>query len=251
MPMQPRSRTGIFKPAARHVLHLGDLVDDLADRVEDEVGEHEVDDRPRAGHRRAARQARRSRARRSACRTAASGPYMSYRPVGRVEVAAALADPFAHHEDPRIGGHLFREGFERGLHERDLRAVRLPARCCRRAAAATDRTRRIDVRRRRRRVPARDSISANCRDFARPARRLRRRSRCSSASAMPSLASTVVAPQRRDRAARFPLFDLFARAIGEVAHPFGVRARAIGLAFDQRRRRRRPRPRHRLAAPPQ
>ena len=31
------------QPAAAHVLDLGDLVDDLADGVEDEVGEHEVD----------------------------------------------------------------------------------------------------------------------------------------------------------------------------------------------------------------
>ena len=35
-----------LQPAAAHVLHLGDLVDDLADGVEDEIGEHEVDDRP-------------------------------------------------------------------------------------------------------------------------------------------------------------------------------------------------------------
>ena len=67
------SRIGIVQPAAAHVLHLGDLVDDLAERVEDEIGEHEIDDRPRAGHRRAARRGRRSRVRRSACRTAARG----------------------------------------------------------------------------------------------------------------------------------------------------------------------------------
>ena len=35
-----------LQPAAAHVLHLGDLVEDLADAVEDEVGEHEVDDGP-------------------------------------------------------------------------------------------------------------------------------------------------------------------------------------------------------------
>src|SRR5438445_1509370 len=39
-----------LEPAAAHVLHLGDLVDDLAYGIEDEVGEHEVDDRPGAGH---------------------------------------------------------------------------------------------------------------------------------------------------------------------------------------------------------
>ncbi len=46
-----------FEPAAAHVLDLGGLVDQLADGVEDEVDEHEVDDRARAGHRRAGAEA--------------------------------------------------------------------------------------------------------------------------------------------------------------------------------------------------
>ena len=41
---------GHLEPAAAHVLDLGDLIDDLAHGIEDEIGEHEVDDRPRAGH---------------------------------------------------------------------------------------------------------------------------------------------------------------------------------------------------------
>ncbi len=45
------------QPAAAHVLHLGDLVDDLAERIVDEIDEHEIDDGPRAGHRRAAAEA--------------------------------------------------------------------------------------------------------------------------------------------------------------------------------------------------
>ena len=46
-----------LQPAARHVAHLGDLVDDLAEGVEDEVGKHEVDDGAGASHRRAAGEA--------------------------------------------------------------------------------------------------------------------------------------------------------------------------------------------------
>src|SRR5436305_12630806 len=39
-----------LEPAAAHVLHLRYLVDDFADRVQDEVDEHEVDDGPRPRH---------------------------------------------------------------------------------------------------------------------------------------------------------------------------------------------------------
>jgi hypothetical protein len=43
-----------LQTSATHVLHLGDLVDDLAESVIDEVDEHEVDHGPRARGRRAA-----------------------------------------------------------------------------------------------------------------------------------------------------------------------------------------------------
>ena len=96
-----------LQPAAAHVLHLGDLVNDLADRVENEVGEHEVDDRPRPGHGRATADAD----------EAALGC--------RPEVATPLADALAKNEDARVLGHLFGERFQRGLHEGDLPAARL------------------------------------------------------------------------------------------------------------------------------
>jgi len=34
-----RGAAPAFQPAARHVLHLGDLIDDLTDAVEHEIGE--------------------------------------------------------------------------------------------------------------------------------------------------------------------------------------------------------------------
>ena len=43
---------GHLDPPAAHVLDFGDLVQDLSDRIEDEIGKHEVDDRPGADHRR-------------------------------------------------------------------------------------------------------------------------------------------------------------------------------------------------------
>ena len=67
-------------------------------------------------------------------------------------------------------------------------------------------------------------------------------------------------PQPLDRTARLPLLDLLAGAVGEVAHAFGVRPRAVGLAFQQRRAaaaagaaarpRRRPRERRRRRCRP-
>ena len=92
-----------LEPAAAHVLDLGDLVDDLADGVEDEIGEHEVDHRPRAGHGRAAAEADESAL--ADRRVAEPDRAVSVdKPGGCVEVAAALADPLAHHEDRRVRG---------------------------------------------------------------------------------------------------------------------------------------------------
>ncbi len=41
--------------------------------------------------------------------------------------------------------------------------------------------------------------------------------------------------QSQDRAAFFPLGNILARAVGVVAHPFGMSPRAIGFAFDKSR----------------
>ena len=82
-----------LQPAARHVLHLGDLVDDLADRVEDEVGEHEIDDRAacRSSPRRTARPTKpRSQIGVSQSR---SGPYSSYSPAVVLKLPPRLPMP--------------------------------------------------------------------------------------------------------------------------------------------------------------
>ena len=107
-----------LQTTARHVLHLGDLVHDFADRVEDEVGEHEVDHWPSPRHRRAA------------CKSheASFGDRRVAETLGtvevvqsgrRLEVAAANPDPLAHDEDRRVHSHLFGEGFVCRLCEGD------------------------------------------------------------------------------------------------------------------------------------
>lgn len=45
-----------LQASAAHILHLGNLIDDLAESVVDEIDEHEVDHRPRPCHPRATRQ---------------------------------------------------------------------------------------------------------------------------------------------------------------------------------------------------
>ena len=110
---------GHREPAVAHVLDLGDLVDDLADGVEDEIGEHEVDDRARAGHGGPAAEADEPAFadRRIA---EANGTVEVVKPGRGLEVSAAFADAFAHDEDRRVAGHFFGQGFERGLHVSDL-----------------------------------------------------------------------------------------------------------------------------------
>ena len=67
-----------------------------------------------------------------------------------------------------------------------------------------------------------------------------------------SVAATPPAPRSRSRQRaigqrRLPRLDLVARAVAGVAHPFGVRAGAVGEALEQRRSVAAPRPPHRLA----
>ena len=108
-----------LESAAAHVLHLRDLIEDLADAVEDEVGEHEIDDGSGAGHGGAGSQPDEAA---FADRRVAE----AHRPIlleqsGRgLEVAAAPADALAHHEDVGIARHLLGQGFERRLHEGDF-----------------------------------------------------------------------------------------------------------------------------------
>ena len=54
----------------------------------------------------------------------ADGSVKIEEPGRGLEIAAALADAFAHDEDRRVTGHLLRQGLERGLHVRDLARYR-------------------------------------------------------------------------------------------------------------------------------
>src|SRR5258708_6778385 len=87
-----------LQPAVTHVLHFGNLVEDLPDGVQDKVGEHEVDDGPRAGHRGPTAQADETA---FADRRVAK-PFRTVQVEqsgGALEIAAALANAFAEYED--------------------------------------------------------------------------------------------------------------------------------------------------------
>ena len=112
-------QNGHSQPAVAHVADLGDLIDDLADGVEDEVGEHEVDNRASAGHGGAAAEA--DEAAFADRRVAQANRAVKIIEAGRrLEVAAALADAFAHDEDRRVTRHFFGESLEGCLHVGDL-----------------------------------------------------------------------------------------------------------------------------------
>jgi hypothetical protein len=110
---------GHADPPAAHVLHLGNLVENLADRIENEVGEHEINDWPGAGHGGAAGQADKTPLRDGRV-TEPLRPIEVKQPFGGLEVAAALADAFSQDEDGRVLGHLLRQGLVGGLHVGDF-----------------------------------------------------------------------------------------------------------------------------------
>src|SRR5262245_62899701 len=100
---------------ARHVLHLGDLVDDFADAVEAEISEHEIDDRPSASHGCSACESGKT-ALADRCVTEPDGTIEVIKARGRHEVTAPFADPFAEDKDSRVHGHLFTQSFKSRLH---------------------------------------------------------------------------------------------------------------------------------------
>ena len=108
-----------LEPAAAHVLHFCDLIENLANSIKREVGEHEVDHGSSAGHGSAGGHADEpSLADR---RVAEPDRSITVEQTGRRrEVTTALADSLTHHEDTGVLFHLQRKSFKRGLHERGL-----------------------------------------------------------------------------------------------------------------------------------
>ena len=107
-----------LQATAAHVLHFGNLVDDFTDRIEYEIGEHEIDNGSRSRHPRSASQSDESSFA-DRCVTESFGAVKIEQACCGFEVTAANTDPFPHHEDPGIRFHLFCECLVRRLSHRD------------------------------------------------------------------------------------------------------------------------------------
>ncbi len=220
---------GHLEPPAAHVLDLGDLIDDLAHGIEDEIGEHEVDDRACAGHGGPAAQADES-ALADRCIAEPDRAVQVIKPGRRLEVAAAYADPFAQDEDRRVARHLLGQALERRLHVADFARSGFRAAWVKTTSMATRsgsaNTNRVAVA-----GSGQGLVSANWSASS------------TTASISDSMASNwddglvnslmIARFEAEDRAAGFPGFDLVAGAVRVVAHALGMRPGAVGAALDQ------------------
>ena len=225
-----------LQPAAAHVLHLGDLVDDFARRIQHEIREHEIHDRPRPAHRGPASQPHKAALtnRRVA---QALGSVNLKQPGGRGKIAAALTDAFTQHKDFWVFCEFLRQRFERGFHVRQ-HAIRLRGRGNGPRSGNRKHMLRGGFGGRHRTVLGKLVRFLHQRgDLLFDTGKLRR---------FREFVFQQMILQPSDGAACFPLVNFFARPVAEIAHPLGVGTRPIRLALDQRRTATAPRPPHRL-----
>ena len=99
---------GHLDAPAAHILHLGHLVDNLAHGVENKVDEHEVHNRPRAGHGCAGAHPDEATLRDGRV-AQAHRPVQFIEPLSGVEVAAAWTYAFTDHKNRSVSRHFFGE----------------------------------------------------------------------------------------------------------------------------------------------
>ncbi len=117
---------GHFELAAGHVVNLRRLIDHLVHRQRNEVAEHDVDDRPHAGHRRADTDTGDPRFGNRRVDHALGAEFF-YQSRQNFERRARLGDIFADDEHRRIAAHLFGERFVDRLAEGDFARPKLLA----------------------------------------------------------------------------------------------------------------------------
>ena len=108
-----------FELAAGHVVNLRRLIDHLVHRQRDEVAEHDVDDRPHAGHRRADADAGDARFGNRRVDHALRAEFF-HQPGKNFERRARFGDIFADDEHGRIAAHFFGQRFVDRLAEGDF-----------------------------------------------------------------------------------------------------------------------------------
>ncbi|MNC85518.1 hypothetical protein D3C83_11220 [compost metagenome] len=105
--------------AARHVVDLRRLVADLIHDQHQEVAEHDVDDRPHAGHRGADAQAGEARLRDRRIDDPPGAEFLD-QALEHLEGRARFGDVLAHEDDGRVAAHLFGNRLADGVAETDL-----------------------------------------------------------------------------------------------------------------------------------
>src|SRR5262249_4875405 len=111
-----------FEAAAAHVLHLGNLIDQLTECIVDEIDEHEIDDGPRPRHARTTGKTHKS-ALANRCIAEPPGAVLREQAYCSAEVSAARANALAKHEDAWVEAHLVIEGLECSGRKRDFPAA--------------------------------------------------------------------------------------------------------------------------------
>ncbi len=105
--------------AARHVMDLCGLVDDLIHDERQEIAEHDVDDRTQTGHRRADAEAREARLGDRGVDDALRSELLD-QPLHDLERGARFGDIFAKQDDPRVAAHFLRKRLADRVAEADL-----------------------------------------------------------------------------------------------------------------------------------
>jgi hypothetical protein len=232
-PDAPPEQNRHLQPATTHVLHLRDLVDDLPDRIQHEIREHEVDHRAGAGH---------------GCPTCqpdeppladggvaeSLGSVLVVEPRVVLKFPPRIPIPSPSTNIPGFAAISAGEGFERRLGVGDLPIARD----------------------RRRGQVSRFGVDVGCGCVW-----VGRRACLGNAVGLLDLLLDLginrikvsrwdgplgreALPEEQEGALHLPGFDLLTGAIGEIAHPLGVGAGAVGLALQEGRPVARPGPLH-------
>jgi hypothetical protein len=105
--------------AARHVVGLRRLIAELVHRQEQEVAEHQIDDRPRTRHRGADRNSHEAGFGDRCVDNSLASEFL-HQPREDLERGPRFRDVLADHEDRRIAPHLLGDGLVDGCGQSDL-----------------------------------------------------------------------------------------------------------------------------------
>ena len=229
-PNAASQQNGHLESAAAHVLDFGNLIHDFANRVEHEIGKHEINHGARSRHACPASQPDKSPLA-NRCIAQSCGTINVVKSRRGLKVTSPDANPFSHYEDIRIFCHLFGEGFVSGLGHRDFatggRGARILQRGLRRGGTfgigVLSRSLGVGQWASFRKGPG---LFDHRLDFGVDRIELGGRH---------DLLLNRFRSQTLDGTSLFPFLHVFTRPISKVTHPLCVSPRPISHTFDQSR----------------